>query len=77
MFVLNLITGHGALPDKKMVCRNNYVIWRSNAIFVILEMIHRAMNVRYQSALSSYILALHATPELKARGDGLAKLCLT
>jgi len=27
--------------------------------------------------LNSYVLALHATPELKARGDGLAKLCLT
>jgi len=77
MLVLNLVTGHGALPVKKMMCRNNYAIRRSNAIFVISEMIHRAMNLRYQSALSSYISALHATPELKARGDGLAKLCLT
>jgi len=57
--------------------RNNYAIRRSNAICVISEMIHRATNLRYQSALSSYVLALHATPELKARGDGLAKLCLT
>ena len=57
--------------------RNNYAIWRSNAIFVISEMIHRATNLRYQNALRSYVLALHATPELKVRGDGLAKLCFT
>jgi hypothetical protein len=77
MFVLNLVTGLGALPDRKTMRRNNYAIRRSNAIFVISEMIHRATNLRYQGALSSYVLALHATPELKARGDGLAKLCLT
>jgi len=77
MFVLNLVTGHGELPDRQTMRRNNYAIRRSNAIFVISEMVHRATNLRYQGALSSYVLALHATPELKARGDGLAKLCLT
>ena len=33
-------------------------------------------HAKTQGALSSYVLALHATPELKARGDGPAKLCL-
>ena len=42
MFVLNLVTGHGALLDRKTMHRNNYAIRRSNAIFVISEMIHRA-----------------------------------
>ena len=45
IFVLNLVTGHGTLPDRKTMRRNNYAVRCSNAIFVISEMIQRATNL--------------------------------